>query len=93
MRLDIPDHLQWDFHSQMDLSFDQKKRHPSLKRNVKFDEEDYGLYMDLKLNDEVDWKRVKPSQAAAANKGRRQGRTQSLQEEEIRGPLDSSDDK
>ena len=50
MRLDVPDHLQKDFHTLMNLSFDLKKKHPELKRNVKFDEEDGGLFMDLKLN-------------------------------------------
>ena len=50
----------------MNLSFDLKKRHAGLKRNIKFDEDDRGLYMDIKLNEKSDWKRVNPAQASAA---------------------------
>ena len=56
MRLHVPDHLQRDFQALMNLSFDLKKRHPGLKRNIKFDEEDMGLFMDLKLGEDKDWK-------------------------------------
>ena len=51
MRLDIPEHLKRDFHALMNLSFDLKKRYPGLKRNVKFDEEDCGLFMDVRLKE------------------------------------------
>ena len=87
MRLDIPDHLQRDFHALMNLSYDLKKRHASLKRNIKFDEDDYGLYMDLKLDDDSDWKRVKPALAEAANKKRRVARTKDLDEDELKNLL------
>ena len=85
MRLHIPDHLQKDFHSLMNLSFDLKRKHPRLKRNIKFDEEDGGLFMDFNLNndDENEWKRVKPAQAERANKKRKGGRTKSTNEEEL----------
>ena len=83
MRLHIPDHLQRDFQALMNLSFNFKKKHPGLKRNVKFDEEDCGLFMDLRLSETGDWKRVKPKQALAAVKARRK-KTQSLNEEELR---------
>ena len=49
MRLHIPDHLQRVFRSLMNVSFDMKKKHPSLKRSVKFDEEEQSLYMDVQL--------------------------------------------
>ena len=93
MRLHIPDHLQRSFQALMNLSFDLKKRHPTLKRNVKFDEEDGGLYMDIKLNDEAEWRRVKPDQAAAANKERRADRRKDLREEDLRSLLDGSDEE
>ena len=92
MRLHIPDHLQKEFHVLMNLSFDLKKRHPGLKRNIKFDEEDYGLFMDLKLSEEADWKRVKPAQAINANKKRRKQKTPDLDEDELRSLLDSEED-
>ena len=69
MRLHVPDHLQRDFQRLMNLSYDLKKRYQGLKRNIKFGKEDRGLFMDLKLSEDKEWKRVKPEQAAAATKG------------------------
>ena len=66
MRLHIPNHLQKDFKALMGLSFDMKKRHPHLRRNVKFDENDHGLFMDMQLEREGSWRRVKPEQARQA---------------------------
>ena len=91
MRLDVPDHLQRDFSSLMNLSFDLKKKHPYLKRNVKFDEEDKSLYMDIKLKDDGDWRRVKPAQMVAANKNRRKEGAQDIGEDELKNLLESSD--
>ena len=92
MRLHIPDHLQRSFQTLMNLSYDLKKQHPALKRNVKFDEEDGDLYMDIKLNDTSDWRRVKPEQAAAANKQRRSDRTRDLGEADLKSLLASSEE-
>ena len=85
MRLHIPDHLQKEFHALMNLSYDLKKKHPGLKRNIKFDEEDGGLFMDFRLNDDngTEWKRVKPAQAVRANGKRKEGRTRSTNDEEL----------
>ena len=92
MRLQIPTHLQNDFHALMNLSFDLKKRHPHLKRNVKFDETDSGLYMDLKIKTDSDWKRVKPAQAKAANKRRGNERLKTMEEDELHELLGSGSD-
>ena len=86
MRLHIPDYLQKDFHALMNLSYDLKQRHKGLKRSVKFDEEDNGLFMDIKLDEGSDWKRVKPSQARAANM-KRKNRTRTLDDHELRSLL------
>ena len=85
MRLHIPDHLQKEFHALMNLSYDLKKKHPGLKRNIKFDEDDGGLFMDFRLNDDngTEWKRVKPAQAVRANGKRKEGRTRSTNDEEL----------
>ena len=90
MWLHILDHLQRDFRILMNLFYDLKKRHKDLRRNVKFDEEDKGLFMDLRLDEESEWKRVKPEQAAAAAKKR--NRTQDLDTDELRSLLDSGED-
>ena len=84
MRLQVPDHLQRDFQALMNLSFDLKKRHPTLKRNIKFDEEDQGLFMDIKLAENGEWKKVKPLQALAAVKNRRKRTSRSLDEGELK---------
>ena len=90
MRLHVPDHLQRDFQALMNLSFDLKKKHPDLKRNIKFNEEDLGLYMDFKLAEDREWKRVKPAQASRVVKSRRK-QTQDLGEEELMGLLGEGD--
>ena len=90
MRLQIPSHLQNDFHALMNLSYDLKKRHPGLKRNVKFDEEDFGLFMDLKMNDDADWRRVKPEQARSANKRRGKEKLKKMDESELQELLGGS---
>ena len=86
MRLHVPDHLQRDFQALMNLSYDLKKRHPALKRNIKFDEDDCGLFMDIRLSEDKEWSRVKPQQAYAATKARRK-KTRSLNEDDLKEML------
>ena len=90
MRLHVPDHLQRDFRTLMNVSYDLKKRHTELRRNVKFDEEDKGLFMDIRLDEGSEWKRVKPEHAAAAAK--RRNRTKDLDAKDLRSLLGSGDD-
>ena len=66
MRLHLANHLQKDFKSLMVLSYDLKKKNPDLKRSVKFDEDDLGLFMDLQIERDGHWRRVKPKQARKA---------------------------
>ena len=66
MRLHLPNHLQKDFKSLMSLSYQLKKKRPELRRNVKFDESDLGLYMDLQVELDGPWRRVKPDQVRQA---------------------------
>ena len=82
MRLHVPDYLQKDFQALMNLSYDLKQRHKGLKRNIKFDEEDNGLFMDFRLEEGAEWKRIKPSQARTANK-KRTNRTRNIGEGEL----------
>ena len=70
MRLQIPDHLQKDFQALMSVAFDLKKKNPELKRNVKFDEESLGLFMDFQSKKEGQWRRMRPEQAKKALKSR-----------------------
>ena len=93
MRLHVPDHLQRDFHALMNLSYDLKRKHSGLKRNIKFDEEDGGLFMDIKLGADKEWRRVKPEQAKRANKMRRVPHTRNMDEEELESLLGESEDE
>lgn len=71
MNLQIPDHLQKDFKVLMNLSYDLKKKNPRLKRNVKFDEENLNLFMDLQLDRDEAWRRIRPEMARTAAKPRK----------------------
>ena len=84
MRLQIPDNLQKDFKALMAVAYDLKQVHKNLRRNVKFDEENLGLYMDIQTEREEDWKRIRPHQAHKAAKTRKSNRN---------GPADLGDDE
>ena len=74
----------------MNLSYDLKKKHAGLRRNVKFDEQDRGLFMDLKLSEDSDWRRIKPAQAEAAGRRRKRNNdTKGMDEEELMSLLGS----
>ena len=81
MRLQIPDSLQKDFKALMAVAYDKKKTNKDLKRNVKFDEENMALFMDL----DGDWKRIRPQQAYKALESRsRSGGPEDMDEDEIK---------
>lgn len=92
MRLHVPDHLQRDFHALMNLLYDLKKKNANLKWNVKFDEEELSLFMDVRLKENGDWKRIKPSQAMSVNKGRKKDITRGIDIEELRDLLGEDED-
>ena len=70
MRLDIPNYLQKDFKALMRLAYLLKQTNPDLKRNVKFDEDCCGLFLDMQISKDASWRRVKPEEARKDIKGR-----------------------
>ena len=92
MRLHVPDHLQKEFQALMNISYDLKKRHPNLKRNVKFDEDDLGLFMDVRPDEGKEWKRIKPSQATHLTKRKNKSRTADLGDDELKSMLGDESD-
>ena len=94
MRLQIPDNLQKDFKALMSLAYDLKKKNKELRRNVKFEEETLGLYMDIQTERDGDWKRIRPHQAYRVLQARREDRVgdgpADLNEEEIESLLNVS---
>ena len=69
MRLQIPNFLQKEFKALMKLAYLLKKTNPDLRRNVKFDEENIGLFLDMQTKKEGQWKRVRPEEAKKALNG------------------------
>ena len=70
MRLHIPNYLHKDFIVLMKLAYLLKKTNPDLRRNVKFDEETAGLFLDMQLKKDGSWKRVRPEEARKAVQGK-----------------------
>ena len=66
MRLKIPDNLRPSLQALESVSFNLKKQHPTLKRNIKFDDVKKDLVMDVKLDEGGTWKKIRPEQALAA---------------------------
>ena len=91
MRLELPDYLQKDFRSLMNLAFDLKKKHTGLRRNIKFDEEDLGLFMDIQKNADERWRRIKPDQAKKLVRSRSRG-PEKLNDSDIATLLGSDDE-
>ena len=84
MRLQIPDNLQKDFKALMSMAYELKQKNKELKRNVKFDEESLGLFMDVQMKKDDDWKRIRPRQAYKhlANRSKKAG-PDDMRDEEI----------
>ena len=95
MRLHLPNHLQKDFKALMGLSYDLKQKNAGLKRNVKFDEDDLGLFMDVQFKKDGQWKRIKPDQARRAleSSGTRRGGPDRMQADEIADMLAGGGDE
>ena len=92
MRLHIPDHLQKDFRSLMNLSYDLKKKHPTLKRSIKFDEDCLNLMMDMQTEPGKEWKRIRPCQARRAARPRENRGPQEMDEDELRSLVGEGSD-
>ena len=84
MRLEIPNYLQKDFKILMRLAYLLKKSNPDLRRNVKFDEDCCGLFLDMQLKKDAEWKRVKPEEAKKAVQGRLSGGPSEMGADELK---------
>ena len=67
MRLDIPNYLQKDFKILMRLAFLLKKTNPDFRRNMKFDEDCTGLFIDIQMKKEA---QVEEGQTGRSSQGR-----------------------
>ena len=87
MRLELPDYLQKDFKSLMNLAYDLKSKHHDLKKNIKFDKTDLGLFMDVQIKPGDHWRRIKPEQAKKMSRSREQ-EPKGLNDSDIAGLLE-----
>ena len=87
-QLEPPDHLRGQYQALQNLAFCLKKRNPELKRNIKFDDRELALIMDVKTAE--GWKTI-DYQAAKDILRRRTQRSNSLSRRELKGILNASD--
>ena len=66
IRIEVPNFLKSDFHVLQNLSYRLKMANKDMKRSVKFDDETYGMMLDIQMPGQ-DWRRVRPAQARAAH--------------------------
>ena len=71
MRLHVPNHLQRDFRALMSIAYELKKKNNRLKRNVKFDDNKMNLFIDIQVNADEPWSRIRPEEARKALTNRR----------------------
>ena len=67
LRMEILNFLKSDFHVLQNMSFKLKQTNKDMKRGIKFDEDNFGLMLDIKLPGQ-DWSRIRPDQARAAGR-------------------------
>ena len=94
MRLHVPNYLQKDFKILTRLAYLMKKTNPDLKRNVKFDEDSCGLFLDMQVKPDARWRRVRPDEArkAVADKGASGGPSE-MEADELRSMIGESDNE
>ena len=67
IRIEVPNYLKSDFHVLQNLSYRLKLANRDMKRSVKFEDDCYGIMLDIQLPGQ-DWRRVRPAQARAARR-------------------------
>ena len=91
IRLEIPEKLRPSLRALESVSYLIKKSNPTLKRNVKFDDETLDLVMDIKLNEDAPWQKIRPDQAKAAKKSQpRTGGDEEIDASSLQGLMGSS---
>ena len=63
LQLEAPDHLRSHYQLFQKLGYNIKSKHPGLKRNVKFDDLEMALVMDIKTSVNSDWKTLSYAEA------------------------------
>ena len=94
IRLEIPSHLQPSLKALESVSYNLKKKHPDIKRNIKFDDGEMDLVLDFSISPEdgTPWRRVRPDQAKIIkrNIAAKQGRASEVKSDELERMMDLS---
>ena len=67
LRIEVPNFLKSDFHVLQNLAYKMKLVNKEVKRSVKFEDDTYGLMLDIQLPGQ-EWRRVRPEQARQARR-------------------------
>lgn len=81
IRIDVPFHLKGSHRQLQSLAFNMKTKKPSMRRNIRFNDNTMDLSMDFSF-DGNSWKTVEPTEAAEAMRSR-QERSSSVSTEEL----------
>ena len=87
-QLEPPDHLRTQYQAFQNLAFCLKKKNPDLKQNIKFDDRQQCLIMDVKTLD--GWKTIEYEAARETLRGRTR-RSGSISGRELKSILNTSD--
>ena len=68
IRLEIPEFLRQNHRALESLCYMLKQKNPTLKRNIKFDDDALDLVLDIKKNDSSPWQKIRPKQAIEAKR-------------------------
>ena len=92
LRLEVPDHLWPSFRVLQGIAFELKQKNEGLKRNIRFDDENRDLKLDICLDG--DWKTIfaEGARLSLAKLGRPRGRRSILSHNEIDGLLSGNMD-
>jgi hypothetical protein len=64
MKMDVPDYLASDYSALDDIGFKLKKKHgKETRKYIRYDDEEYSLYLEVRLPGTSNWLRISPKQA------------------------------
>ena len=87
MQIEPPDHLRSHYQAFQKMAFQMKKKHPNLRRNIKFLDIETCLVMDVLTSAESGWRTIMYEDARAVLKKTR-ARTESITLEELEDMVD-----
>ena len=91
IQIEVPDFLRGRYQTFQSLAFQMKKKHPTLKRNIKFIDSEMTLIMDVKLDADTNWKTIQYEDASAVLPAAKRDRTASLSRGELAAAMGTNE--